>query len=189
LEIQSIIERIGNSPIIAAVGETENVQKAIESPCDVVFLLFGDVFNLQKIVSTLLEARKIVFVHLDLIKGITHDATGLNYLKSFVNPHGIITTKTTIVKQAKDIGFFTIQRLFLLDSKSLDAGINSLHETKPHAIEVLPGVIPKVTRRICGITKAPVIAGGLIDQKSEIIEMLNAGVIAISTSDYKLWDA
>ena len=61
-----------------------------------------------------------------------------------------------------------------------------LHNTNPHFMEIMPGVIPKAITRFsrCGI---PVIAGGLIESKQEVTEALGAGATAVSTGQEKLW--
>ena len=53
-------------------------------------------------------------------------------------------------------------------------------------IEVLPGVMPKITRRICQNSRVPVIAGGLISDKEDIIA-LSAGAVSISTTNQAVW--
>ncbi|NLK34186.1 MAG: glycerol-3-phosphate responsive antiterminator, partial [Gracilibacteraceae bacterium] len=90
-------------------------------------------------------------------------------------------------KIAKNNGIFTIQRLFALDSLSLSSGLESLQATKPEAIEILPGIMPKVIKEIHGQIRIPVIAGGLIRDKEDVIECLNAGAIGVSTSKKELW--
>lgn len=54
-------------------------------------------------------------------------------------------------------------------------------------IEVLPGVMPKVLGRICKESRIPVIAGGLISDKEDIMAALNAGAVSISTTNQQVW--
>jgi len=181
------VNKILDNPIIAAVSDGEGIQAAIQSPCDVVFLLECNIFNVGKWVNQLQSAGKIVCLHVDLIKGIAHDSIGLEYIKEVVGADGIITTKASMIRRAKDLALITVQRVFVLDSKSIDMGVRTIKENKPDIVEIMPGVMPKAIRRMAQTVSAPIIAGGLIDQKEEIIQLLDAGAMAVSTSCEKLW--
>ena len=54
-------------------------------------------------------------------------------------------------------------------------------------IEMLPGIMPSVLKRFSSQLTLPIIAGGLIDNKTEIIEILNAGAIGASIGKKELW--
>jgi len=43
-------------------------------------------------------------------------------------------------------------------------------------------------RQLCEALDKPVIAGGMITEKSEIIAALDAGALAVSVSDERLWN-
>lgn len=70
---------------------------------------------------------------------------------------------------------------------ALETGINSIRTIKADAVEVLPGVIAKIIKEIVEKTNIPIIAGGLIRDKEDVINSLNAGAIAISTSKEEVW--
>ena len=53
-------------------------------------------------------------------------------------------------------------------------------------IEVLPGVMPKITRRICQNSRVPVIAGGLISDKEDIM-VATVQAVSISTTNQAVW--
>ena len=55
-------------------------------------------------------------------------------------------------------------------------------------IEVLPGVMPRVLSQVRSEVKKPLIAGGLIADKADILSALNAGAVCVSTSDSSLWE-
>ena len=50
------------------------------------------------------------------------------------------------------------------------------------------GFMPKIIKRTCNLVNIPVITGGLIDEKEDIINALNSGAEGISTTDITLWD-
>ncbi len=183
-DFYSVIE---DNPIIAAINNVKQMDEAIKSPCKIVFLLTGDILNIEEIVRVLRENDKLVFVHVDLLGGFSKDIISLKYISKYIKPDGIITTKSNLVKVAKELNIFTIQRLFLLDSLALVSGINSIKTIRPDAVEILPGIMPKIIEEIRLETRIPVIAGGLIRDKSDVIGSLNAGAIGISTSNKEVW--
>ena len=58
----------------------------------------------------------------------------------------------------------------------------------PDLMEVMPGIIPKVIPEIKRKCQIPIIAGGMISSKEEIIKLLKVGVMAVSTSRVELWN-
>lgn len=178
---------IQKNPIIAAVNNIEKIDFAIVSPCKIIFLLTGNIINIKDIVEKCKKNNKYILVHLDLVEGLSKDEYSLKYISEYIKPDGIITTRGNLVRIAKENSIFAIQRLFILDSMSLDTGIKSIHSTKPEAIEILPGIMPKAIKRIHAETQIPLIAGGLIADKEDAIASLNAGAIGISTSNKSVW--
>ncbi|MBS4535109.1 glycerol-3-phosphate responsive antiterminator [Clostridium sp. D2Q-14] len=178
---------IHENPIIAAVNQISKLEKALKSPIKNVFLLSGNILNIGEIVEECKQHDKGVFVHIDLIDGIAKDKWSLEYIAENIKPDGIITTKSNLIKLAKKFNLFTIQRLFILDSLSLETGIKLIKSAKPDAVEVLPGIMPKIIKTIHEETRIPIIAGGLIRDKEDVIESLNAGTLGISTSNTDVW--
>lgn len=175
------------NPIIGAIKE-DNLDNVIKSECDIVFLLNGDILTLKKKIDKLHKYDKKVFVHLDMIQGLSSSPIAVDYIKNELNIDGIITTKTNIVKRAIELNVNVVQRFFFIDSMSLENAIESLRKVKPQAIEIMPGIIPKIIKKIHKIyPDIPIICGGLIDNKDEIINIISNGAMAISTSDSNLW--
>lgn len=132
--------------------------------------------------------EKKIYIHLDLIGGLGKDQYAVEYMKETVKPDGIITTKSNIVKYAREFKLFAIQRIFMLDSKSLDVATKTVATADADAIEILPGILPSVISSISDHAKVPVIAGGLLRTKKEVITSINSGAMGISTSCKELWD-
>ncbi|WP_459764664.1 glycerol-3-phosphate responsive antiterminator [Alkaliphilus crotonatoxidans] len=181
-------EKIQNNPIIAAVNDLSKLEAAIQSPSEIIFLLTGNILNLKEIVKRVKDRGMDIYIHLDLMDGFSKDAIALKYIHEHIRPDGIITTKSNLIKLAKDMKIFAIQRLFILDSLSLDTAIKTIQMTRPDAIEILPGVMPKIVRQISRETNTPVIAGGLIIDKEDVIETLKAGAMGVSTSKEQVWE-
>lgn len=180
-------ERVHENPIICAISNLDKLDLALKSPCEIIFLLNGDIFNLKSTVSRAKENRKLIFIHLDLMEGFSKDVIALKYISKNIKPDGIITTKSSLIRIAKDMNIFAIQRLFLLDSLSLETGIKSVRATRPDAVEILPGIMHKTTKYITTELKAPVITGGLIKDKEDVVLSLKSGAVGISSSNEKVW--
>ena len=58
---------------------------------------------------------------------------------------------------------------------------------KPDYVEILPGVIPRVIAELAHGMNTPLIAGGLIKTKEEVVAALGAGAVAVSTTAESVW--
>lgn len=184
-----LMETFVENPVIAAVRNKKDLERVLESKANIVFVLFGSIMNISKICNKLKEKKKLVFVHVDMIDGLKGDASGIEYLKECVELEGIISTKTSNIKHARKLGLYAIQRIFIIDSLSLKTGIKNIIEYSPTAVEVMPGIASKIIKNIeSEISNIPIIAGGLIKEKKDVIESLSAGAVAISTTAWDLWD-
>ena len=183
-----IIERIEENPIIAAVRNESDLDEAIASQVTTIFLLHADIFNLSRMVDRVKAAGKTVLIHVDFLEGLGRDNKAIDYICEIIKPHGIISTKSSSIKYALEKDMFTIQRFFLIDSLSYDNSIKTIQSIKPDMIEIMPGVMPVVIKRILGRLSVPLIAGGLIETKEEIMEILNAGALGASTGKKQLWN-
>jgi len=184
---EKILDAMRDFPIIAAVREAKDLNTALSSNAQVIFLLTGDIMNISEIVQEVKRHDKIVFVHFDLLEGLGKDNKAVEYLAEKIKPHGIISTRNNILIHAKQFDLFCIQRLFILDSQALKTGFASTKQIVPDAIEVMPGIIPSVISEISVDVHQPVIAGGLVKTKEEVINALKSGAIAVSTSEKSLW--
>jgi glycerol uptake operon antiterminator len=119
---------------------------------------------------------------MDLLDGVAKDRAGVNFVAK-LRPYGIISTKSQVVKSAKEGGLIAIQRLFAVDSESIRTGIQNMRNCRPDAVEVLPGTIPgEVIAELQSTLHIPVIAGGLLRNKADVDAALARGAIAITTS-------
>ena len=113
---------------------------------------------------------------------------GVKYICEVFKPDGIITTKSHLIKVCENYDVVTIQRIFLLDSLNFDTGVKSVHSCNPDAVEILPNVMPGIIKHFIEITRKPIISGGLITTKEDVIKSLSAGAIGISTSKREIWE-
>jgi len=178
---------IYRSPIIVAVRDPKDLPRALECPQPVLFLLTGDISNVVDLVRSAKENGKEVFVHFDLITGLGKDTRALDWLARTAQPTGIITTRSPLASHARSLGLTTIQRTFLLDSQSLQIGVEQCRKVSPDFLEALPGIAPDGITMLAQQVSCPVIAGGLIQTVEQVKAALSAGAIAISTSAQSLW--
>lgn len=177
-----------DSPIISAVKGSAELEKALASDCQVVFLLSGTLLNIEELVRKVHEKEKVCFVHIDLIEGLSNREIAVDCIARIARPDGIISTRPAFIRRAQQLGLLAIQRLFLLDSMSLQSLPSQIDTVRPDYIEVLPGVIPSVIREITQKTAVPLIAGGLIRSKHDVYQALQAGAVAVSTSCQAVWN-
>ncbi|WP_026883919.1 glycerol-3-phosphate responsive antiterminator [Clostridium akagii] len=176
------------NPVVGAIRNDDDLQKINISKIKIVFILYGSITSVKDICSSLKKAGKVVFVHVDMIDGLKNDQKGIEFIKEQVEPFGIITTRQNNIKHAHNLGLYTIQRIFVIDSLSLITGIKNIHAVSPNAVEVMPGIASKIIRSLEKEIHLPIIAGGLISTKKEIMESISSGAMAVSTTAHELWD-
>jgi glycerol uptake operon antiterminator len=182
-----MLERLLDFPVIAAVKNEDGLKRALTSPSPAVFVLFGDVCSIGGIVRQIKASGKLAIVHLDLLDGLAPREISVRFLKSNTEADGIISTRAQLVRCAKEIGLIAVQRHFLLDSMSLENAQKHIRAGTADFNEILPGVMPKIIRRCVQEAEAPVIAGGMILDKDDIVSALGAGATAVSTTRENLW--
>ena len=173
--------------ILPAIRKMKDFDKAMETDFETIVFLETRISQLKSLVEYAKRADKQVLVHFDLIQGLKADEYGMEFLLREIKPDGILSTRGSVIKLAKKKGLLAIQRVFLLDQLALDHNLNLVERVRPDAIEVLPGLMPSIIRKIYNQTKLPIIAGGLITSREEVEAALEAGAVAISTSNKELW--
>lgn len=186
--IPNFFDLLSENPIIASIKDEKGLANVVKSDNKVVFVLHGSICNIQKTVDALKQAEKTVFVHIDLIDGLSGREVAVEYLRSTTALDGIISTKASLIKIAKGLGLLTVHRFFLLDSMSLENIPRQISLCAPDSIEVLPACMPKIITKLSQSISSPIIAGGLIQDKSDVMAALSAGACAVSTTKSTLWE-
>jgi glycerol uptake operon antiterminator len=171
------------TPVISAIKSMEDLEKSLDLDSRIVFVLFGDLLTVPDIVSRLKNAGKVVMIHIDLIEGLSAREVAVDYLWENTGADGILSTKTNLIKHAKNRGFLTIQRFFVLDSMALVNIEKQFPLDYADAMEILPGVMPKVIAKIVTMAKKPIIAGGLVSDEEDVENSLKAGAISVSSTN------
>lgn len=185
---KAVTKLIGSQPIIPAPRNAEDFRHALHhTAATSVITLFGDVNTLPGLLAEAAKWGKRLIIHFDLCDGVGKDRAGLALL-AHMGVTAVITTKTHLVRMAQEEGLLVIQRLFLVDSESVRTGLNLLKNTKPDMLEILPAVIPApIIANLALQTRLPIMAGGLLATREEVLKVLNSGVSAVSTSRPELW--
>lgn len=141
---------------------------------------------LRDVVKILHDNGRIGLVHIEMIQGISNDEFGTQILTQQLKVDGIISSKPKIIEMAKKTHCFSIQRVFLIDSKSLERGIASVSESKPDAMEVMPALtfqlFPGIKERI----DMELWAGGLIRDEETVRIILANGAKRMTISNLDL---
>ncbi len=180
--------RLLDCPVIAAVKDEAGLEQALQSECEVIFLLFGTIVSVSGLVEKARQSGKLAIVHLDLVEGLASREVTVDALQSLCHPDGIISTRPALIRRARHLGLLTVQRAFILDSLSLDNLPAQLSVGKPDFIEILPGIMPRVISELAQKTRTPIIAGGLVKYKDEVMAAIRAGAVAVSTSSRTVWE-
>jgi glycerol-3-phosphate responsive antiterminator len=175
------------NPVAAAVKNGDGLARCLIGSSSVVFILYGDIVGIRDIVSYVKNSGKIAMVHIDLIEGLSSREAAVDFIAGSTDADGILSTKPALIRRARALGLLTIQRYFLLDSMALENIERQLPTECADMIEVLPGPMPKVIKKVVSVSSKPVIVGGLIFDKEDIINSLKAGASAVSTSNPALW--
>jgi len=186
---QKFYDLMEANPVIAAVKDDQGLEKCCM--CDdirIVFVLYGDVCTVKRIVDRIKEAGKTAAVHVDLIEGLSGKEIAVDFIRQNTQADGIISTKPALIKRAKELNLHTILRVFILDSMAIENVQKQMNVARPDLIEILPGLMPKIITRVSHMVKVPVIAGGLISEKEDVMAALSAGAISVSTTNPSVWE-
>ncbi|AXG38117.1 glycerol-3-phosphate responsive antiterminator [Enterococcus gilvus] len=187
MNIHELYQKLEASPVIAATKNQIDFDAALNSEAEVIFILQSHLLELADLSKKIKERGKTAILHADLVKGLSSDETAIDYIKQVTSFDGIISTKPSIIRHAKRHRLLAIQRFFLLDSSALENVERQLGYTEADVVEILPSVSPKIIKELVHHSKKPLIVGGLIRDKEDIMGGLGAGCLAISTTASALW--
>ncbi|MDQ0232475.1 glycerol-3-phosphate responsive antiterminator [Metabacillus malikii] len=173
--------------ILPAIKTMKDFENILKSDIEYIVMLEVHIAQLESIMKYAKSYHKKVILHADLIQGLKNDEYSTEFLCQKIRPAGLISTRGIVVKTAKKNSILAIQRLFLLDTLALETSYKLAEKVQPDYIEVLPGCVPHLIKKVHSETKIPVIAGGLITNKDEVNEVFAAGAKAVTTSRKELW--
>jgi glycerol uptake operon antiterminator len=177
-----------NRHIIAAIRNAEALAAVEKSPTETVYLLFGNPLNIGDLLKRVRDQGKLPLVNLDLLSGFSRDAINAEYLAA-CGAAGIVSTHGEVLRASRKHGLITVQRTFALDSAAIEAGLRTIRQFTPDAVEILPAIAaPRVFARFREVhPHLRIVAGGLISDLKEVETLLAAGIDAVSVSDPGFW--
>ncbi|PTI47737.1 glycerol-3-phosphate responsive antiterminator [Staphylococcus succinus] len=173
--------------ILPAVRSMKDLEKLTQTDYKECVLLDTHIGHVKSIMELLKKNHVETYMHIDLIKGMSHDEFACEYIIQNYHPKGIVSTKTKVINKAKALNTITVFRVFILDSHALNRSIELIKRVEPDFVEVLPGIATKAIKIINEETDTSVIAGGLINDTEEVDVAIENGAKYITTSDRKLW--
>ena len=115
--------------VIAAVRTKDDLICASSSNVKIIFDLSPNIMTVEENLNKAHSVGKKYFIHIDLAEGIGKDKSGIEFMKK-LGVDGIISTRPGIIKAARELGVFTVQRFFIVDSQSIDTTVESLKSSK-----------------------------------------------------------
>lgn len=180
-------ELLLDRPVVASIKDEAGIEAVAEAEPQVVFLLFGSILTLPGLVERLRAHGKTVLVNVDLVEGLVSRDVAVDFVKERTKADGVLSSKAAIVKAAKARGLLAVHRFFLVDSFSYHNLGKQLAISRPDYIEILPGCVPRVISWLRADTDVPIIAGGLVCDKDDVLAALGAGATAIASSNVDVW--
>ncbi|MDK9869271.1 glycerol-3-phosphate responsive antiterminator [Staphylococcus equorum] len=172
--------------ILPAIRSMKDLEKLIQTDYKECVLLDTHIGHIKSIME-LMKNNIEVYMHIDLIRGMSHDEFACEFIIQNYHPKGIVSTKTKVINKAKALNTTTVFRVFILDSHALTRSIELIKRVEPDFVEVLPGIATKAIKIINEETNTSVIAGGLINDVEEVDVAVENGAKYITTSDRDLW--
>ncbi|QQD84778.1 MULTISPECIES: glycerol-3-phosphate responsive antiterminator [unclassified Jeotgalicoccus] len=175
--------------LIAAVLNFKQLEKAIKFKENLkcVFVLFGNISNLEHIVKQLNDEDIPCYIHLEYIDGLKVDDYAFKYLKNNVKAKGIITTRSGHIKRAHKEKLEVVQRSFIVDTRMLNLTLAGLEKNQPDYLEIMPALVSDLIPEIKKHTDIPIITGGLVNYDYVFERALEHGAEAVSTSNINMW--
>jgi glycerol uptake operon antiterminator len=84
-KMHDLEELLADAPIISAIRSDDDLERVINCDIKIVFVLYGSLVEIQDICSKLKAAKKLIFIHVDMIDGLKADAKGVEFIKKLEN--------------------------------------------------------------------------------------------------------
>ncbi len=186
---RNIVDVLSGGSVIPVVRTIDDFRFAlIHAIAPSIMLLFGDITSLPQLLTQAKQNNKRVILHVDLLEGISKDRAGIKFLAR-AGVKAVVTTRSQLVRLAREEGMITIQRLFLVDSESVKISAQLLRNCKPDIVEIMPAHTPaRIIQMLLKENSLPLMAGGFLSSNEDVFNALHSGVSAVSSSSRELWN-
>ena len=113
--MMSVLEQ---NPVLPAVKDAGRLEACLAQPAGVVFLLCGDILNIDRLIDRVHQAGKYAVVHADLVAGLAPREIAVDFLHR-CGADGIISTRPMLLRRGRELGLLTVLRVFAIDSKAV----------------------------------------------------------------------
>lgn len=182
-----LVRMMEQNPVVPALKDPAHLAACLRCPGSVVFVLCGDILSVSDLITRIHEGGKKAVIHADLINGLAPKEIAADFLQR-CGADGIISTRPALIRRGRELGLLTVLRVFALDSKAVNNLRSEINSGCPDMIEILPGTLPRILSRLSNELNIPLIAGGLLEEKGDILAALGAGALCVSASDSRLWN-
>lgn len=183
------IDRCLRQPVIPVVWNPGSQEELIGRASSV-FLQGGSLVELPQVLEQFQSASLegvALFAHIDLIAGLENSQAGIEFLAKFGRLAGIVTVHHQLAVPARKLGFLSVVRQFLSDSRAVARGVGVASKLQADAIEILPAAAAVKVAEDFKLTKLPRIAGGLCRTEADVQEALSSGCRAVTSTRPELW--
>jgi len=184
--IAYMIETIKKQVCIPVISSMKKLEQFLKTELEVCVLQDVHIAMLGSMIGVLHEQHRKALVHIDMINGISSDEYGTEFIVQKLKADGIISVKARVIEATKKNHRLAILRMFLIDSKSVERGIDTIEKAKPDMVEVMPAIAFSAIEALRLRIEVPIIAGGLIKHEVDIDQGLSLGCDAFSLSDLNL---
>lgn len=183
---RSLGARLGRQPVIATLYGPEQMAVFLASDAEVAIVANIELRRLRQVVSTIVKAGKIAVVNIDSCDGISADKGGVDYLVD-LGASSLLSTRMATVQRANRAGLFTMLKVFVTDRSTWPRSVKAIEQSDPNLVQIMPAPM------LAHITEAekrampPIVASGFVCHEEQVRQSLEAGAVAVSTSDVALW--
>ena len=188
ISVREFLDSASYNPVIPIAKTPEWVPYVKQADNQIVYLTCGTILDVEDMVRDLHRVGKKVIVHAELIEGLAVKDVSVDFLASRVKADGIISTRANQIRHARELGLLTIQRFYVIDVKTYRNVEKHLRTSDPDIMEFMPAGLDKGLKYLIENISKPVVASGMVLDKDDVIHALNAGAVAVATSNRSLWD-
>lgn len=179
-----LFESLISYPIIAEVNMVKDLESALDSVCQNIFLMQSNIFTIKDISIKAKSKNKNLFIFVDAIEGYMKNSWGLEFILKNISLDGIISSNQNILKQSKEMGVFSLGYYPIYNESSIEDALNEIKEIRPHGVIILPGILTKTIRSFSKEINVPIITSGLMNDPILIKDSLEAGAIGVCTDKF-----
>ncbi len=77
-----LLHLLRQNPVIAAVKDNASLQLAIDSECQFISVLYGNICTISNIVKKIKNAGKYAFIHVDLLEGASNKEVVIQFFET-----------------------------------------------------------------------------------------------------------